>query len=91
MEKEEDEEEESVLLFLFLCLSAGRLDLMGDKTTLWGEGTSLVKVEGGMTPTLRFSSSSRMFLALVARCPGLFLVVSEEILGSGIFSGFLNS
>ena len=45
---EEDEEEESVLLFLFLCLSAGRLDLMGDKTTLWGEGTSLVKVEGGM-------------------------------------------
>ena len=54
-----------------------------------GEGTSLLKEEGGITPTP--ASSSRMFRGRLALWPGLFLVVSEEILGRGIFSGALNS
>ena len=87
-------EEEEVSLWLFLLVGlgrAGRLDLMGDRRTLCGDGTSLLKEEAGMTPTP--ASSSRMFLARVALWPGLFLVVSEDILGRGIviFSGALNS
>ena len=63
-QEEEDEEEEVVSLLVGLG-RGGRLDLMGDRRTLCGEGTSLLKEEGGMTPTP--ASSSRMFLARVAR------------------------
>ena len=76
-----------LLVGLWRC---GRLDLMGERRTLCGEGTSLLKEDGGITPRPT-DSSSRMFLARVALWPGLFLVVSEEIRGRGMFSGALNS
>ena len=91
-EEEEEEKEEEVSLWLVLLVGlgrVGRLDLRGDRRTLCGEGTSLLKEEGGMTPTP--ASSSRMFLARLALWPGLFLVVSEDILGRGMFSGAGNS
>ena len=90
-EEEEEEEEVSLRLVLLvgLCLWLGRLDLMGERRTLCGEGTSLLKEEGGITPSP--ASSSRMFLARLALWPGLLRVVSEEILGRGMFSGALNS
>ena len=63
-EEEEEEEEEEVSLWLFLLVGlgrGGRLDLMGDRRTLCGEGTSRLNEEGGITPSPAVSSSRQIY------------------------------